>query len=285
MGCALQAQNVEFIADWHPGDVFKYNVSKIVQKDNAIDTLNYTMVMTVVDSTEEKYHIKMVYDGLYNNPILDTLLGGKLNQKDYEMLQTVYYSTTDVGEVIGIDNADTLISYILKFSDALMSSVGDEDGKVMSFLKNLYTKDYILSGVYKEIPMLHTALGYAWPLNKPVKGKTKVDNNLSGGYIDAMTYQTIEEYDPESQFCRLRIHTEFNKKQLKKLVAQLMSSVGTSTKELKDFRMSIVDEGVYEYIAYPGIPLRIDNSRGRLVTSKTETSGKIERYIITLNQP
>ena len=109
MGCALQAQNVEFIADWHPGDVFKYNVSKIVQKDSAIDTLNYTMVMTVVDSTEEKYHIKMVYDGLYNNPILDTLLDGKLSFKDYEILQTVYYSTNNVGEVIEIENADTLI--------------------------------------------------------------------------------------------------------------------------------------------------------------------------------
>lgn len=289
MGCALQAQNVEFIADWHPGDVFKYNVSKIVQKDNAIDTLNYTMVMTVVDSTEEKYHIKMVYDGLYNNPILDTLLDGKLSFKDYEILQTVYYSTNNVGEVIEIENADTLIKSIFKYTDALMSAIGDDAAdEMMNTLKSLYTKEYLLSGIYKEISFIHNALGYSYPLNKPIKGKIKVDNTLSGGYFDAKTFIAIEEFDPESQFCRIKQNTEYDSKQLGKAVVDLLKSFGMDKKELKSsrFRLNMVDEGVYEYLAYPGILLRADSSRGTMLTSSTEaSSGKIERYIITLDQP
>ena len=189
-----QAQNVEFIADWHPGDVFMYNVTKIVQKDKQIDSLNYTMVMTVIDSTEEKYTIKMVYDGMYNNPILDSLLDGRISQKDYETLQTVYYSTNNVGEIIEIDNADTLIKSIIKYSDALVTAVDNDDaGEVMNLLTSLYTKEYLLSGVYKEISLIHNALGYSYPINKPVKGKVKVENTLSGGYFDAKTFFTIEE--------------------------------------------------------------------------------------------
>ncbi|MBQ5992725.1 MAG: hypothetical protein IJL57_00115 [Bacteroidales bacterium] len=289
MGCALQAQNVEFIADWHPGDVFKYNVSKIVQKDNAIDTLNYTMLMTVVDSTEEKYHIKMVYDGLYNNPILDTLLDGKLSFKDYEILQTVYYSTNNVGEVIEIENADTLIKSIFKYTDALMSATGDDAAdKVMSTLKSLYNKEYLLSSVYKEISLIHSVLGYSYPLNKPIKAKVKVENTLTGGFFDAKTFVAIEEFDPERQFCRIRVNTEYDSKQLGKAVVDLLKSFGMDKKELKQsrFRLSKVDEEVYEYLAYPGILLHADFSRGTMLTSSTEApSGKIERYIITLNQP
>ena len=285
MASMAQAQNVEFVADWHPGDVFKYDVTKIVQKGLVVDTLHYSMVMTVADSTDEGYKIKMVYNGLYDNPILDSLMGGKLSPKDYETLQTVYYSTTDVGEVIGIDSADILIQSILKYSQALLLATGNDDDEVMSILKSLYTKEYILSGVYTEIPMLHNALGYVWPLNKPVKGKTKVENNLSGGYIDAMTCQTIEEFDPESQFCRLRITTKFNNKQLQKLVAKFMSSLGLSSKEMKEYRLSMVDEGVYEYIANPGIPVHVDCTRGKMISSKTESSGQMERFVITLVEP
>ena len=62
MASMAQAQNVEFVADWHPGDVFKYDVTKIVQKGLVVDTLHYTMVMTVADSTDEGYKIKMVYN-------------------------------------------------------------------------------------------------------------------------------------------------------------------------------------------------------------------------------
>ena len=289
MGCALQAQNVEFIADWHPGDVFKYNVSKIVQKDNAIDTLNYTMVMTVVDSTEEKYHIKMVYDGLYNNPILDTLLDGKLSFKDYEILQTVYYSTNNVGEVIEIENADTLITSIFKYTDALMSAIGDDAAdKVTSTLKSLYNKDYLLSSVYKEISLIHSVLGYSYPLNKPIKAKVKVENTLTGGFFDAKTFVAIEEFDPERQFCRIRVNTEYDSKQLGKAVVDLLKSFGMDKKELKQsrFRLSKVDEEMYEYLAYPGILLHADFSQGTMLISSTEApSGKIERYIITLDQP
>lgn len=289
MGCALQAQNVEFIADWHPGDVFKYNVSKIVQKDNAIDTLNYTMVMTVVDSTEEKYHIKMVYDGLYNNPILDTLLDGKLSFKDYEILQTVYYSTNNVGEVIEIENADTLIKSIFKYTDALMSAIGDDAAdEMMNTLKSLYTKEYLLSGVYKEISLIHNALGYSYPINKPVKGKVKVENTLSGGYFDAKTFFTIEEFNPENQYCRFRMTTEYNEKQLGKAVTDLLVSMGMSKSEIKEMkgcRLTMVDEESYEYLAYPGILLHADSSRGTMFHSFAESSGKIERYIITLVEP
>ena len=284
-----QAQNVEFIADWHPGDVFTYNVTKIVQKDKQIDSLNYTMVMTVIDSTEEKYTIKMVYDGMYNNPILDSLLDGRISQKDYETLQTVYYSTNNVGEIIEIDNADTLIKSIIKYSDALVTAVDNDDaGEVMNLLTSLYTKEYLLSGVYKEISLIHNALGYSYPINKPVKGKVKVENTLSGGYFDAKTFFTIEEFNPENQYCRFRMTTEYNEKQLGKAVTDLLVSMGMSKSEIKEMkgcRLTMVDEESYEYLAYPGILLHADSSRGTMFHSSEESSGKIERYIITLVEP
>ena len=131
-------------------------------------------------------------------------------------------------------------------------------------------------------------LGYSYPLNKPIKAKVKVENTLTGGFFDAKTFVAIEEFDPERQFCRIRVNTEYDSKQLGKAVVDLLKSFGMDKKELKQsrFRLSKVDEEVYEYLAYPGILLHADFSRGTMLTSSTEApSGKIERYIITLNQP
>jgi hypothetical protein len=231
----------------------------------------------------------MVYDGMYNNPILDSLLDGRISQKDYETLQTVYYSTNNVGEIIEIENADTLIKSILKYTDALVTAVGDENaGEVMNRLTSLYTKEYLLSSVYKEISLIHNALGYSYPLTKPVKGKIKVDNTLSGGYFDAKTFFVIEEFNPENQYCRFRMSTEYNDKQLGKAVTDLLASMGMSKSEIKEMkgcRLTMVDEEIYEYLAYPGILLRADSSRGTMFHSSTESSGKIERFIITLVEP
>lgn len=280
------AQTVQVIADWSPGDVFRYNVTKIGQKNRVVDTLRYTMTMTVTDSTEAGYRIKMVYDGLYNNPAMDSLnklMDDYFDSNVLDALQTVYYTTDNVGEILEVENADELIKNILDYSDALLKALGqDDDPEVNGFLKKLYTKESLLTGVYKEITYLHTALGYEWALNKPIEKKVKLDNVLTGGYFNAKTRVSVEEYDPESQYFRMRINTVVDDKQLKKAVTQLLSSVGMSKKELKGYRPLVVDDEVYECRAYPGIPLRVDYQRGTIVSSKEDIEGSMERYIITL---
>ena len=178
---------------------------------------------------------------------------------------------------------------IIKYSDALVTAVDNDDaGEVMNLLTSLYTKEYLLSGVYKEISLIHNALGYSYPINKPVKGKVKVENTLSGGYFDAKTFFTIEEFNPENQYCRFRMTTEYNEKQLGKAVTDLLVSMGMSKSEIKEMkgcRLTMVDEESYEYLAYPGILLHADSSRGTMFHSSAESSGKIERYIITLVEP
>lgn len=280
------AQTVQVIADWSPGDVLRYNVTKIVQKNRVVDTLRYTMTMTVTDSTEAGYRIKMVYDGLYNNPAMDSLnklMDDYFDSNVLDALQTIYYTTDDVGEILEVENADELIKNILDYSDALLKALGqDDDPEVNGFLKKLYTKESLLTGVYKEITYLHTALGYEWALGKPIEKKVKLDNVLTGGYFNAKTRVSVEEYDPESQYFRMRINTVVDDKQLKKAVTQLLSSVGMSKKELKGYRPLVVDDEVYECRAYPGIPLRVDYQRGTIVSSKEDIEGSMERYIITL---
>ncbi len=280
------AQTVQVIADWSPGDVFRYNVTKIGQKNRVVDTLRYTMTMTVTDSTEAGYRIKMVYDGLYNNPAMDSLnklMDDYFDSNVLDALQTVYYTTDNVGEILEVENADELIKNILDYSDALLKALGQDDNpEVNGFLKKLYTKESLLTGVYKEIAYLHTALGYEWALSKPIEKKVKLDNVLTGGYFNAKTRVSVEEYDPEGQYFRMRINTVVDDKQLKKAVTQLLSSVGMSKKELKGYRPLVVDDEVYECRAYPGIPLRVDYQRGTIVSSKEGSEGKMERYIITL---
>lgn len=280
------AQTVQVIADWSPGDVFRYNVTKIGQKNRVVDTLRYTMTMTVTDSTEAGYRIKMVYDGLYNNPAMDSLnklMDDYFDSNVLDALQTVYYTTDNVGEILEVENADELIKNILDYSDALLKALGqDDDPEVNGFLKKLYTKESLLTGVYKEITYLHTALGYEWALSKPIEKKVKLDNVLTGGYFNAKARVSVEEYDPESQYFRMRINTVVDDKQLKKAVTQLLSSVGISKKELKGYRPLVVDDEVYECRAYPGIPLRVDYQRGTIVSSKEDIEGSMERYIITL---
>lgn len=278
------AQSVQFIADWHKDWTFQYDITKIAQKDQSVDTIHYTLTLTVIDSTEDVYKIKARYYGFYDNPSMSALIGDLLDSSDYEALQTIFYTTTNVGTIVGVDNAESLIEKIFKYTEAFMSALGQKlDSQTMGMLKKVYREETLLNTVYKEVVLLHSFLGYEFPLKSV--SNVKVENAF-GGEMDAKVRQTIEKYNPESQFCRVRQNSVFDKKQIKKAIAQLFTSAGINEKEMKGYRMSVVDECLIEYIANPGIPLFADVARGTMVSSKKESKGKYERIIITLqNDP
>lgn len=278
------AQSVQFIADWHKDWTFQYDITKIAQKDQSVDTIHYSLTLAVIDSTEDVYKIKARYYGFYDNPIMSTLIGDLLDSNDYEALQTVFYTTNNVGTIIGVDNAESLIESIFKYTEAFMSALGQElDSQTMGMLKKMYREETLLNTVYKEVVLLHSFLGYEFPLKSVSNVKME---NAFGSEMDAKVRQTIEKYNPESQFCRVRQNSVIDKKQIKKAIAQLFTSAGINEKEMKGYSMSVVDECLIEYIANPGIPLFVDVARGTMVSSKKESKGKYERIIITLqNDP
>ena len=288
---AVFPQNVDFIADWHKGDVYRFNVKKTIQKDKQTVSIAYTLTMSVLDSTESGYRLRMRYDNVPFDLFGDSLENLGIDLSLVDELYDIYYTTNAAGEMQGIENADAIIATTKKLMASILEATGEDlDEGFMGILDGIYTEEYLMTNVYKEISLLHGPLGYSYPIKKPIVAKIKMENPISGGNFNAKTVTSVEEYDPETQFCRLHLQTLYDNAQLKKAVKQLFKAfkglVGQDElKEgLKNSYMTLVQDDVFEFKAYPGIPLKVESRRGTSIKIGSDESVKHECFVIELAQ-
>lgn len=283
---AAHGQNVSFTPKWQAGDVFHYNVTKIARDKSSTDSLHYTMTMTVLNSGPSGYTIEMAYHGFFDSPVFVELLGDRFTPHDYQLIQTVLYTTTPDGTTIKVINSDSLIPCCIKYSIAALSALGQEpDWQMTEMIKSLYTEELLISKLYQEIAILHTAFGHTYPLHKTTKENGKL-NMATGGSLQTKMSYSVEKCSKKEPIYRLHTRSVADKKQLKKATLEAISyyQAGGDNEEMKHYKMKFEEEGVYEFNTQPGIFLHADYLRRTIVSSKKNSTEQMEHFIITLDK-
>ena len=283
---AANGQNVSFTPKWQAGDVFHYNVTKIARDKSVTDYLHYTMTMSVLSSDPSGYTIEMVYHGFCDSPDFVQLLGDRFSPHDYQLIQTVLYTTTPDGTIIKVINADSLIPYCIKYSIAALDALGQEpDWQTTEMIKSLYTEELLIQKIYQEISILHTALGNTYPLNKTIRSKGKTQTLLDVALPTNISY-SVKKCSTKEPTYRLHARSAVDKKQLKKATLEAISyyQAGADNEEMKHYKMKFEEESLYEFNTQPGIFLHADYLRRTVVSSKKDSTEQMEHFIITLDQ-
>ena len=283
---AAHGQNVSFTPKWQAGDVFHYNVTKIARDKSSTDSLHYTMTMTVLNSNPSGYTIEMAYHGFFDSPVFVELLGDRFTPHDYQLIQNVLYTTTPDGTTIKVINSDSLIPCFIKYSIAALSALGQEpDWQMTEMIKSLYTEELLISKLYQEIAILHTAFGHTYPLHKTTKENGKL-NMATGGSLQTKMSYSVEKCSKKEPIYRLHTRSVADKKQLKKATLEAISyyQAGGDNEEMKNYKMKFEEEGVYEFNTQPGIFLHADYLRRTIVSSKKNSTEQMEHFIITLDK-
>lgn len=279
-------QNVSFTPKWQAGDVFHYNVTKIARDKSSTDSLHYTMTMTVLNSGPSGYTIEMAYHGFFDSPVFVELLGDRFSPHEYQLIQTVVYTTTPDGTTIKVINSDSLIPCCIKYSIAALSALGQEpDWQMTEMIKSLYTEELLISKLYQEIAILHTAFGHTYPLHKTTKENGKL-NMATGGSLQTKMSYSVEKCSKKEPIYRLHTRSVADKKQLKKATLEAISyyQAGADNEEMKHYKMKFEEESLYEFNTQPGIFLHADYLRRTIVSSKKNSTEQMEHFIITLDK-
>lgn len=282
----VHGQNVSFTPNWQPGDIFHYNVTKIARDKSSTDSLHYTMTMTVLNSGPSGYTIEMAYHGFFDSPVFVELLGDRFSPHDYQLIQTVLYTTAPDGTTIKVINSDSLIPCCIKYSIAALSALGQEpDWQTEEMIKSLYTEELLIQKIYQEISILHTALGNTYPLNKTTKNKGKTQTLLGVALPTNISY-SVKKCSTKEPIYRLHAQSAVDKKQLKKATLEAISyyQAGADNEEMKHYKMKFEEESLYEFNTQPGIFLHADYLRRTIVSSKKNSTEQMEHFIITLDK-
>ncbi len=284
-------KTVSIIADWHKGEKAHFVVEKIKSQNETTNMSSFDIYFEVVDSTADGYRIKLIYD----NVLQEDLIPDSLREKAKEVFSTldldqiVYYRTTPTGLFVELENWQELRDQNFNNAKKLMQAMGQDDNEsldeILEVTKKLYEReDMVVGKLYSEIAYIHQFLGYEMKLNKTAKGKSVMPTAF--GDVPAQTTLTVDEFDPETQKCRLTQINAINPKEMKKILNQyfklLSSSMGVtmSKNAFAGIRLDIKDVIHAEYIAFPGMPLYIENERSVHAVADGAQSFDIERCVI-----
>ncbi len=290
IGAHAQSKKINIIGDWHIGDEYHFAVNKTVNKNNESTSMDYKMHFLVVDSTENGYRIKMTYDQLFNNPLISDSLLKYIDTTGLNLTktQTVYYLTDANGTFLEIENWEEVWKQSFDFAYKILMSIGEDTSDMANALRlteEIYmNQEGVSERLCPEISFLQRYIGFEIPL-KPVKSKTAF--NTPFGNVGGTTTLSVTEFNPETQYCRIENRTQINDKELTKYLKSFAKAIGVNssevTKEIKKIKFEIVDKSVFEYIAYPGIPLRVEYTRGNSITyDQSERKENTTSYTIRL---
>ncbi|MBL0340790.1 MAG: hypothetical protein IPP71_07650 [Bacteroidetes bacterium] len=178
--CQTDTSNVSFVAYWSKGEQHKFRVSKIKKqwKGDEItknDTILYDVKFEVLDSTATSYKIKWSYENdltnIYNLPpeILEKFA-------KYQFTEVIY-STTEMGEFVGIENWEAigkmmkdLFTDLAQYQELEKKLNANELQKAMdSFISVYSSKQGVEQLVFKELQTFHFPFGVAFSFKEPIE--------------------------------------------------------------------------------------------------------------------
>ena len=267
---------IPFVAYWALGDTLSFEVTKLDQRwehDSLIknDTSRYLARFEVVDSTESSYQIKWTYEqdlrGTFGlpEPLLDQL-------RAYGEME-VLYTTTELGEFVGVDNWEEIGVAVRDLFVLLTDYLGEEDGVLSERFKETMqtmalmfsTKEGVEQLLLKELQVFHFPFGYEYSVEDTMRYEEILPTVVGNNNIraDASLYFTSHDY--EWSHCTFHQEMNLNPDDAKAFLLDFFRQLELENEEVEELlrtaRYEIIDRNEYEYFYYPGIPVRIVTNR------------------------
>jgi len=287
---------VALVSYWSKGDTYKFTITKIKKrwKEGQLtknDSTTITANFTVLDSTDTSYTIQW----RYNNDYLNTIEIPEELKERFRKYRTinVIYSTTEVGEFIGVENLEEISELINNMVDDLVevsgtdSKEGVQIKKGMESLRTVFnSKQGIEQLVLKELQYFHLPFGYEYIINDTVTYEEQLPNMFGGNPIRGNTKAYLESVDFKNKRFVLIKKMNLNPNDTKELILDLVKKLGAKVEEmeniLRNAKYEITDNDRFEYYYFPGIPIRIETKRLTIMDIGKVKGKNIEKTIVEL---
>jgi len=292
-----EAEGVPFVSYWELGDKYTFKITKIKEKwrkgeQTTDEKSEYMVNFEVVEATETSYKIKWkfkneIMDGYdFSEEVLEKF-------KKYDFTEVIY-STSEVGELIGIDNWEEISNNMISLFDDLVDEMSEEKNvdkeimrKAMEPLKAAYvSKEGIEQIVFKELAYFHFPFGVEFPENETILYEDAIPNIFGGKPLRANVSVKVKDVDREKSTCTLIQNSVINEDDALKMVLSMVKKMEMSSskikKMLKKAVFDIKDTNRYEFYYFPGIPIFIETIRTTVINIENTSAKSIEKIVIEL---
>jgi hypothetical protein len=295
--CQDDTTSVSYVAYWSVGDSYDFRVRKTsmqwtgdsLTKDEISE---YTANFEVVDSTETSYTVVWTYSNeLINTWDIPEEMLDELSK--YEMSEVVY-TTTEMGEFIGIENWEELSQMMRSMFNDIFRIIAKDSGtdhdKMMQaaqpFLEMYSSKEGIEQMVLPELKLFHFPFGAMIPVGDTIRYEDQFPNLLGGDPIRADAKLWFEEVDFSEERSLLVQESRLNREDTMVFLKEILSRMGAQSEEMTN----LLSEAVYtidtfnryDYYYYPGVPVKIDFNRHVQIDIGEEQSRRDDTIIIEL---
>jgi hypothetical protein len=268
--------SVSYVAYWSTGDSYDFRVRKTsmqwtgdsLTKDEISE---YVANFEVVDSTETSYTVVWTYSNeLINTWDIPEEMLDELSK--YEMSEVVY-TTTELGEFIGIENWEQLAEMMRSmFKDVFRIIAKDSEteyDKMMQaaqpFLEMYSSREGIEQMVLPELKLFHFPFGAMIPVGDTIRYEDLFPNLLGGDPIRADAKLWFEEVDFGEERSVLVQESRLNREDTMSFLREILSRMGAAgedmTRVLQEAAYTIDTFNTYDFYYYPGVPVMIDFNR------------------------
>lgn len=289
---------IPFISYWSKGDVYKFKVKKFEEKwkDEKLvknDSIIYDATFTVLDSTETSYKIKWSYkidiSSVFKFPTDLKNIVSKFKDMD------IIYTTSEVGDFIGIENWEEISKKVKEMTSELMTLLTTKEDnnvelkKTMQQLFDIYSsKEGIETYLAKEIQMFHYPFGVEFNTEEELVYEEELPNPFGGNPIKAVSTLYFDEVDVENSRCVFFREMKIDPEDSKKMLAEVFKKIAPNDKDLNTFSKKMVfeinDTNGYDYVYDPGVPVFIFNEREIIIKVDSKNERKIDRLEIELTE-
>ncbi|MRR24205.1 hypothetical protein EG830_14635 [bacterium] len=267
---------VTYVAYWSVGDSYDFRVRKTNLEwdcDSLIrdETSEYIANFRVIDSSNTSYTVVWTYP----NELLDTwdLPRDMLYELSKYRQSKVVYTTTQLGNLVGIKNWEEQAETIRSMTDDILSLLAknpDTDfeetiHEAQSFLEKYSTKEGIEQMILEELNLFHFLFAAMIPVKDTIRYEEKLVpmDGFKPVRIDGKIW--LENVDFDRQRSVLIQETKLNRNDAKAFLLELNTVMGVESADMPGaISRSVYSVNTlnrYDFRFNPGVPVLITSRR------------------------
>ena len=277
-GAFSQTDNtsVLYVAYWSVGDSYDFRVRRtsMVWDDDSLiqnDISEYIANFRVVDSSSTSYTVAWTYPNeLLNNWDLS---GEMIYELSKYRQRKVVYTTTQLGQLIGIKNWEEQAENIRSMTDDILSLLAKDPDtdfeksieKAQTFLEKYGTKEVIENMVMPELKLFHSLFGANIPVRDTIRYEEKLTLMAGDKPVRVDTKIWFEDVDFRKQRSILIQESASNRDDTKVLLREIYYGMGFGSADIKKamaecfYSLDTFDR--YDFRYNPGVPVIIYSSK------------------------
>ena len=199
-----------------------------------------------------------------------------------------------MGTFVGIENWEAIRQQLLdmftelgKYQDLGNKLNHVELEQAMDSYSAVYSsKQGIEQLVFKELQYFHFPLGIEFSTTEPAYYEDQLPNMFGGDPIKGNAKIYFEKIDRKKHRCKLIQTMTLNPNDTRNMMKQVFTKMKLNDEEMqeafKTAKFEISDLNTYDYLYYPGLPLKIETRRESNIDLANEKSKRIDQTIIEL---